>query len=56
MQVCIAVEVSKYRGELAALGRRLPCATFLFSKSMKGKILNILHDVEKVISVISIQV
>ena len=28
----------------------------LFSKSMKRKILNFLHEVEKVISVISIQV
>ena len=35
---------------------RQPCATYVFSKSMKAKILNILHEVEKVISVISIQV
>ena len=34
----------------------MPWATRLFSKSMKGKILNFLREVEKVISVISIEV
>ena len=34
----------------------MPWANRLFSKSMKGKILNLLHEVEKMISVISIQV
>ena len=38
------------------LGRRMPWANRLFSKSMKGKILNFLHDIEKMISVISVQV
>ena len=32
------------REELAALGRRMPWANRLFSKSMKGKILNFLHE------------
>ena len=41
--------------ESAALGRGMPWATFLF-KSMKGKILNFLHEIEKMISVISVQV
>ena len=40
----------------AALGRRMSWADRLFSKSMKGKILNFLHEVEKMISVISVQV
>ena len=40
------------RGQSAALGRRMPWATRLFSKSMKGKISNFLHDVTKIISVI----
>ena len=44
------------RGESAALGRRMPWANRLFSKSMKGKILNFLHEIEKMISVISMQV
>ena len=33
----------------------MPWANRLFSKSMNGKILNFLHEVEEVISVISIQ-
>ena len=40
-------------GESAALGWFMPWANGLFSKSMKGKILNFLHEVEKMISVIS---
>ena len=43
------------RGGSAAVGRRKPWANRLFSKSMKGKILNFLHEVEKMISVISVQ-
>ena len=43
-------------GESAALGWRMPWATRLFSKSMKGKFLNFWREVEKVISIISIQV
>ena len=43
------------RGGSAALGRRMPWANRLFSKSVKGKILNFLHEVEKIISVISVQ-
>ena len=43
-------------GESAALGRRMPWANRLFSKSMKGKILNFLHEAEEMISVISVQV
>ena len=35
---------------------RQPWANRLFSKSMKGKILNFLHEVKKMISVISVQV
>ena len=42
------------RGESAALGRRMPWANRHFSKSIKGKILNFLHKVEKMISVISV--
>ena len=42
------------RGESVALGRRRPWANRLFSKSMKRKILNFLHEVEKMISVISV--
>ena len=34
----------------------MPWAHRLFSKSMEGKILNFLHEVEKMISVISVQV
>ena len=37
------------RGESAALGRRMPWANRLFSKSIKGRILNFLHEVEKMI-------
>ena len=44
------------RGQSAALGQRMPWANRLFSKSIKGKILNFLHEVEKMISVISPQV
>ena len=44
------------RGESAVSGRRMLWANRLFSKSMKGKILNFLHEVEKMISVISVQV
>ena len=44
------------RGDPAALGRRVPWANRLFSKSMIGKILSFLHEVEKMISVISVQV
>ena len=44
------------REESAALGRRIPWANRLFSKSMEGKVLNFLHEVEKMISVISVQV
>ena len=44
------------RGQLAALSRRIPWANRLFSKSMKGKILNFLHEVEKMIATISVQV
>ena len=44
------------RGESAAFGRRMPWANRLFSKSMKGKFLNFLHEIEKMISVISVQV
>ena len=43
-------------GESAALGQRMPWANRIFSKSMKGKILNFLHEVAKMISVISVQV
>ena len=44
------------RGESAALDRHMPWANRLFSKSIKGIILNFLHEVEKMISVISVQV
>ena len=44
------------RGESAALGRSMPWANRLFSKSMKGKILNFLHEAEKMISVTTVQV
>ena len=44
------------RGESAALGRRMPWANRFVSKSMKGKILNFLREVEEMISVISVQV
>ena len=51
--VKIAIKFSPCRGESAALGRRVPWANSIFSKSTKGKILNFLHQVEKMISVIS---
>ena len=44
------------RGESAALGRRMPRPNRRFTKSMRGKVLNFLHVVEKMISVISVQV
>ena len=46
------------RGASAPLGRRMPWAYVFssFSKSIKGKILNFLHEVEKMITVISVQV
>ena len=44
------------RRESEALSRRMPWAKCLFSKSMKGKILNFLHEVEKMISIISVHV
>ena len=50
------VKEKNSRGESAGLGRRMRWASRLFSKSMKGKILNFLHKVEKIISVISVQV
>ena len=43
------------RGESAALGRRIPWTNRLFSKSMKGKISNFIHEVQKMILVISVQ-
>ena len=48
--------VRTHWGESAALGRRMPWADRFFTKKMKGKILNFLHEVEKMISVISVQV
>ena len=42
-------------GESTALGRRMPWTNRLVSKSMKGKILNFLREVEKMISVISVR-
>ena len=44
------------RRESAALDQRMLWANRLFSKTMKGKILNFLYEVEKMISVISVQV
>ena len=44
------------RGESAALGRRMPWANRLFSKSMKTEIMNFLHEVEKMILVIAVHV
>ena len=41
------------REESTALGRRMPWANRLFSQSMKGKILNFLHEIKKMIPVIS---
>ena len=52
----IDFSIGPNRGESAALGRRMPWANRPFSKSIKGKILNFLHEVEKMISVISVQV
>ena len=43
------------RGESAALGRCISWANRLFSKSMKGNILNFSHEVEKMISVVFVQ-
>ena len=51
-----SAEYYSCRGESAALGRHMPWANRRFSKSMKGKILNFLHEVEKMISVIAVQV
>ena len=50
------ISSTKNRGGSAALGRRMPWTNRLFSISMKGKILNFLHEVEKMISVISVQI
>ena len=49
-------DVEASREESAALGWRMPWANRLFPKSMKLKILHFLHEIEKIISVISIQV
>ena len=49
METCV-------RRESAAFGRRMPWANRLFSKSMKGKISNFLHEVNKMISLICVQV
>ena len=49
------LHIMVYRGELAALGRRMPWANRLFSKSMKRNILFFLHKVEEMILVISVQ-
>ena len=47
----------KEQASIISVGEsRQPWANRLFSKSMKGKILNFLHEVEKMISVISVQV
>ena len=54
-EIKISIFVAR-RGESAALGQRMSWAIRLFSKSMKGKILNFLHEVKKMISVISVQV
>ena len=54
MDMCACVYVCK--GESTALGRRIPWANRLFSKSIKGKIFNYIHEVEKMISVSSVQV
>ena len=43
------------RGKSAALGRPMPWANHLFSKSMNGKILIFLHEVEEIIPVIFVQ-
>ena len=45
-----------HRAESAALGWRMPWANHLVSKSIKEKISNFLHEVEKMISVISVKV
>ena len=52
----LVIGICNCRGESAAWGRRMRWANRLFSKSMKGKILNFLHEVEKTMSVISVQV
>ena len=49
--------MEKYdKGESATLGPHKPWGNRLFSKSMKGKILIFLHEVDKMISLISVQV
>ena len=50
---CIRLKKNCHRGESAALDRCMPWANrfFFSSKSMKGKILNFLHEVKKMISV-----
>ena len=50
------MSTDSYRGGLAALSWRMPWANGPFSKSMEGKMFNFLHEVEKMISVISVQV
>ena len=55
-KLAFAILLSLYitsRGESAALGRRMLWGNCLFLQSMKEKILNFLHEVEKIISVIS---
>ena len=47
--------VEPSRGESAALAQRMPWANRLFSKSIKGKVLNFLHEFDKMISVISVE-
>ena len=57
-KIAIVQKLSNHvsRGESAALARRMPWDKRLSLKSMKGKILNFLHEVEEMISVISVQV
>ena len=47
---------SEHGDQDQTLGRRIPWANRLFSRSMKRKILNFLHEVEEMISVISVRV
>ena len=55
--VLVRVLFDKFRDKIqVGESRRMPWASRLFSKSMKGKILIFLHEVEKIISVISVQV
>ena len=54
--VVIVVNRNYSRGESAALGQRMPWANRLFSKSIKGTVLNFLHEFDKMISVISVEV